>query len=251
MDQILRQKDLSHGIDWKVNLGVVVLLMVLVISLVAVFAFLVIPLAMRGGRGRQHPVRLLYFVAVGLGYILVEIAFIQRFVLFLGHPTYALTVVVFLLLLSSGAGSLASRNWLAHTGHAWRPLALITGVLLLYVFILPGLLNLLVGLPFEAKLLVSAVLLAPLGFAMGMPFPTGLRALASQPVPEFPAVSESEFEENAVEWAWAMNAGSSVLGSVLAMVIALQFGLNVTLACGAGAYLMAILLSGTLHPRHA
>ena len=64
----------------------------------------------RGARGQQpRPVRLLYFIAVGLGYILVEIAFIQRFVLFLGHPVYALTVVVFLLLLSSGAGSMVSR----------------------------------------------------------------------------------------------------------------------------------------------
>jgi len=251
LDQVLHQKNLSRGIDWKVNLGVVVLAMVLVISFIAVSAFLVVPLAMRGGRGRQHPIRLLYFVAVGLGYILVEIAFIQRFVLFLGHPTYALTVVVFLLLLSSGAGSLASRRWLAQTQRAWRPLALITGALLLYVFILPGVLNALVGFSFEAKLLVSAVLLVPLGFAMGMPFPTGLRALASMPVPEFPAVSETQYEENAVEWAWAMNAGSSVLGSVLAMVIAIQFGLNVTLACGAGAYLMAMLLSGTLQPRRA
>jgi len=249
--QILHQKDLSQGIDWKVNLGVVVLAMVLVISCVAVLAFLVIPLAARGGRKQEQPVRLLYFVAVGLGYILVEIAFIQRFVLFLGHPTYALTVVVFLLLLSSGAGSLASRKWLGQTQRAWLPLAFIAGALLLYVFILPGLLNALVGLPFEVKLLVSAVLLVPLGFSMGMPFPTGLRALASIPVPEFPAAGKSEFQENAVEWAWAMNAGSSVLGSVLAMVIAIQFGLNVTLACGAAAYLMAILLSETLHPRRA
>jgi hypothetical protein len=222
-----------------------------VISFFAVLAFLVVPLIVRGGRGRERPVRLLYFVAVGLGYILVEIAFIQRFVLFLGHPTYALTVVVFLLLLASGGGSLASRKWLAQTRRAWLPLALIAGALLLYVFILPGLLNALVGLPFLAKLLVSAVLLVPLGFAMGMPFPTGLRALASIPVPAFPAAGEGEFQENAVEWAWAVNAGSSVLGSVLAMVIAIQFGLNVTLACGAGAYLMGVLLSGTLHPPRA
>jgi len=90
-----------------------------------------------------------------------------------------------------------------------------------------------------------------LGFAMGMPFPTGLRALASVPVPEFPAAGGGELQENAVEWAWAVNAGSSVLGSVLAMVVAIQFGLNVTLACGAGAYLIAILLSGTLQPRRA
>ena len=249
LDQIRHPAALSQGIDWKVNLGVAVLAMVLVISCVAVLAFLVIPLAVRGGRKQEHPVRLLYFVAIGLGYILVEIAFIQRFVLFLGHPTYALTVVVFLLLLSSGAGSLASRKWVPHPHRPWLPLVFIAGALLLYVFILPGLLNALVGLPFESKLLVSAILLVPLGFAMGMPFPTGLRALASTPVPEFPAAGEAEFQENAVEWAWAMNAGSSVLGSVLAMVIAIQLGLNITLACGAAAYLMAILLSGTLHPR--
>jgi len=251
LDQILHQGDLSQGIDWKVNLGVVVLAMVLVISFIAVLAFLVIPLAVRGGRKQESPIRLLYFVAVGLGYILVEIAFIQRFVLFLGHPTYALTVVVFLLLLSSGAGSLASRKWVAQTRRAWRPLIFIVGAIMLYVFILPGLLNTLVGLPFAVKLLVSAVLLVPLGFAMGMPFPTGLRALASTPVPAFPAAGKGEFQESAVEWAWAMNAGSSVLGSILAMVIAIQFGLNLTLACGAVAYLTAILLSGTLQGHRA
>src|SRR5258706_3874760 len=78
--QILGQQWLRNGIDWKVNLGVLVLLLVLVISLAAVLAFLILPLALHGGR--QSPLPLLYFVAVGLGYIMVEIAFIQRFVLF-------------------------------------------------------------------------------------------------------------------------------------------------------------------------
>ncbi len=142
-------------------------------------------------------------------------------------------------------------QWLAETQRAWLPLAFIASVLLLYVFALPGLLNALVGLPFEAKLLVSAVLLVPLGFAMGMPFPTGLRGAGQHPCARVSGGSKGEFQENAVEWAWAMNAGSSVLGSVLAMVIAIQFGLNVTLACGAVAYLIAILLSGTLQPRQA
>ena len=77
----------------------------------------------------------------------------------------------------------------------------------------------------------AMALLIPLGFAMGMPFPTGLRALASLPVPEIPASQKNPAAENAVEWAWAMNAASSVMGSVLAMVIAIQYGLNVTLAC--------------------
>jgi len=244
LDQVLHGGDLDQGIDWKVNLGVAVLLAVFAISVVAVLAFLVIPMVLGAGR-QQRLIPLAYFVAVGLGYILVEIAFIQRFVLFLGHPTYALTVVVFLLLLSSGAGSLASRQWLAETQRVWMPLAVIAGALLLYVFTLPALLNTLIGLPFPAKLLVSAALLVPLGFAMGMPFPTGLRALASG------SVIKGSGVQNQVEWAWAVNAGSSVLGSVLAMVIAIQFDLNITLASGAVAYLLAILVSKTLQSRAA
>ena len=247
--QVLRPESLQQGIDWKVNLGVAVLGMVLIISVIAVLAFLVIPLALRQRR-QERSVRLLYFVAVGLGYIMVEIAFIQRFVLFLGHPTYALTVVVFLLLLSSGAGSLASRRWLGQTRSAWLPLTIIVAALLLYVFILPGLLNSLVGVAFITKLVISAALLAPLGFAMGMPFPTGLRALASISADS----RESQTNhggENTVEWAWAMNAASSVLGSVLAIVIAIEFGLNITLACGAGAYLVALMLTRTLQLQEA
>ncbi len=144
-----------QGIDWYPNLGVVVLGMVLLISVVAVLAFLILPLLLirrhpersvrEGGRAVEGPLpyadiagevgvlrrsapqddanraasrhpglAMAYFIALGLGYILVEIALIQRFVLFLGHPTYALTVVVFLLLLSSGAGSMAARRWLRH-----------------------------------------------------------------------------------------------------------------------------------------
>jgi hypothetical protein len=101
---------------------------------------------------------------------------------------------------------------------------------------------------------VSGIVLVPLGFAMGMPFPTGLRTLANTTEVELPASELGEpanLEDNAVEWAWAMNAASSVLGSVLAMVIAIHFGLNVTLACGAAAYALALALFPTLAPRRA
>jgi hypothetical protein len=263
--QILNEESLQQGIDWKVNLGVVVLGMVLVISLVAVLAFLILPMLLGAGGPSRRRVSLLYFIAVGLGYILVEIAFIQRFVLFLGHPTYALTVVIFLLLLASGAGSLSSRRWLREPGHVWLPLLLLTGAISLYVVVLPPVLRALVGLPFVLKLAVSALLLIPLGIAMGMPFPTGLRALDSSAEaaahassggatgvsPVRPAGAPgpppaSSTAGNAVEWAWAMNAASSVFGSVLAMVIAIHWGLNVTLASGAAAYLVAATLSRTL-----
>jgi spermidine synthase len=245
--QILGEKGLHKSIDWKVNLGVLVLLLVLVISLVAVLAFLVLPLALKSRRARQSPLPLLYFIAVGLGYIMVEIAFIQRFVLFLGHPTYALTVVIFLLMLSSGAGSLFSRIWLPRTDLGWVPLVLVIVTLLADIFFLPSRLAALVGMEFGYRLLVSGVLLVPLGFVMGMPFPTGLRAFAALPAPEFPAGQGAS--DNSVEWAWAMNAAASVLGSVLAMVIAIQFGLTVTLTCGAAAYLLALLLTPALRTR--
>ncbi len=259
----------GKGMDWRINLGIVVLGLVLLISLAAVLAFLVLPLAVntllkrygarqpsagqpaRGRAGsmdqdlptanRQRPTALLYFIALGLAYILIEIAFIQRFVLFLGHPTYALTVVVFLMLLSSGAGSLAARRIIppfapnagAQDGApdirgVRRPLAAAIVLVLLYVWLLPLVLTTLVGLPFFVKLVITAVMLVPLGFVMGMPFPTGLRALGS------------DSEDSLVEWAWAMNAAASVLGSVLAMIIAIHFGLNVTLALGAAAYVAAM-----------
>jgi hypothetical protein len=94
---------------------------------------------------------------------------------------------------------------------------------------------------------------------MGMPFPTGLRALggaiagaatANPSIKDASMLHANPTPANAVEWAWAMNAAASVLGSVLAMVIAIQFGLNVTLACGVAAYLLALLLLPTL-PRRA
>jgi hypothetical protein len=234
-EQIWRSISEPGAMDWKVNLGVAVLAMLLMISFVAVLAFLIVPLLLQRERA-SNPASLLYFVAIGLGYILVEITFIQRFVLFLGHPTYALTVVVFLMLLSSGAGSVASRRWIANPSRVWLPLMVIVAALMIDVWILPPILNRLVGVPFAAKLFISAFTLAPVGFVMGMPFPAGLRALAAN----------RGKKGDSIEWAWAMNAASSVLGSVLAIVIAIQFGLNTTLLCGAASYVLALLLRGKL-----
>ncbi len=237
-NQILAERTKQRAIDWKVNLGVLVLIAVLAISASAVLAFLILPLAVRGGR--QSPLPLLYFVAIGLGYILVEIAFIQRFVLFLGHPTYALTVVIFLLMLSSGVGSLLSQRWLPNPRMVWMPIALVILALGTDVFVLPHLLESWVRLAFGFRLLISGVLLIPLGLAMGMPFPAGLRALNGRFAGGL--VGDAVVGENSVEWAWAMNAGASVLGSVLAIIIAIQFGLNAALGCGVAAYFVALLL---------
>lgn len=227
--------------DWKNNLGLVVLGVMLIISIVAVAAFLVVPLALHKTVHNPPVTPLLYFVAVGLGFIVVEIALIQRFVLFLGHPTYAMTVVVFLMLLAGGAGSFASKSWLKETLRVRAVLGAIVGLVTLYAFFLHIVLGALVALPFPYKVGFSALILAPLGFLMGMPFPAGLQEIASRGG----AFSEKSkvVESNTIEWAWAMNAASSVLGSVLAVVIALHFGLDVTMGCAAGAYLAAAALT--------
>src|SRR5438270_8564330 len=216
--------------DWRINLGIVVLGMLLIISTVAVLAFLILPLALH--RRKNHPHRtgllaLLFFIAIGFGYILVEISLIQRFVLFLGHPTYALTVVVFLMLLSSGAGSVIARRWITSTRALLGVLALIAAKITINLVLLPWILSLAVGFPFFVKLVISGAFLIPLGFLMGMPFPTGLKLIET------------------VEWAWALNAAASVLGSVMAMVIAIHFGLTITLACAAVAYLLAAAFART------
>jgi hypothetical protein len=221
----------GKGMDWRINLGVVVLGMLLIISIVAVVAFLILPLVLHGrdpGSARPGLPALLYFIALGFGYILVEISLIQRFVLFLGHPTYALTVVVFLLLLSSGAGSITARNRISGGHRLLALLGVITALIAVDLVFVPWLLSTTVGYPFFFKLLLSGVVLIPLGFLMGMPFPTGLGLIRT------------------VEWAWALNAAASVLGSVMAMIIAIHFGLTVTLACAALSYLLAGACSRSL-----
>jgi SAM-dependent methyltransferase len=240
---LVAHSPLQKALDWKVNLGVLVLFVLLAISIVAVLAFLVLPLALHAPARGESPWRLLYFISIGLGYILVEITLIQRFVLFLGHPVYALTVVIFLMLLSSGFGSLASRRALPGPERIWVAALIVACLTFLYVMVLSALLPRMVGMPFTLKLLISAVLLIPIGIIMGMPFPAGLRAMA----PRTPALPDAPLgvaiENNRVEWAWALNAAASVLGAVLAMFLAIGWGLKVTLISAALCYLISAALS--------
>jgi hypothetical protein len=241
----------SHrGMDRKINLGVAMLGIVTLISVIAVLLFLILPLAVQRAGSRRSVLQLMYFVAVGLGYILVEISFVQRFVLFLGSPTYALTVVIFFLLLSSGIGSWASRRYHMRPRALRAPSAAIACMVIIDTLLLSRLSSV-VGLPFGLKLLVTASIIAPIGFLMGMPFPLGLRALAAGFTmgPEVTRETdwrdnkESGTSNNVVEWAWALNAGASVLGSDLAIVTAVHLGLKVTLALGGTAYVIALLMA--------
>ncbi|MGH9535522.1 MAG: hypothetical protein ACRD2E_11765 [Terriglobales bacterium] len=228
----------ARAMDFKVNLALFILLSVLVISLAAVIAFLWLPL--RWARVALAPGALpdlAYFVALGLGYILLEIAFIQQFVLFLGNPVYALTVVIFVMLAASSLGALWGRHH-----HACLCMRLVVGGILvlvgLYTWQLAGWLGGWVGLPLVARILVTVALLGPLAFLQGLPFPAGIRWLAASG-PEV------------VAWAWSVNAAASVLGSALAILLAIHFGMRAALAAGGLAYLTVGALTFRFHARHA
>lgn len=232
----LRPEDVGRametGSEWaKTNLGTAVLFALVGISSLGVALFILGPLALAGERistGRRLAA-VLYFACLGGGFIVVEVVLLQRFVLFLGHPVYALTVVLFSLLTSCGIGSLlAGRFDPGHLGAALtRVLLSIAGLVVLYVFALPPLFYRLIHLPRPLRIAIAVAALAPLGTVMGMAMPTGLRML-DQRMPSL------------VPWAWGVNGAASVLGSVAALLIALASGFDQALLVGAGLYLAAV-----------
>jgi hypothetical protein len=218
--------------DYKINSAVPLLFGLVALSIVATVVMLSLPPLVLGHRipvGKGNMRALLFFMFIGAGYILIQVALIQKFVLFLGHPTDALTVIIFSMLIASGVGSFASRRLVkAKISRLGRVL----GVIALAIFVLAAVITPIVeggvALPFPLKVLLSVALIGPVGFAMGMPFPTGL-TLLERVMPE------------SVRWAWAINAASSVMGSAAAMFFAIYLGLKLTLIIGGVLYLAAWL----------
>ena len=191
------------------------------------------PLFLGGFPRRSGTIRWLwYFVFIGAGFLLVQISLIHKFVLFLGNPTYALTVIIFSMLVSSGTGSFYSRR-VAGSSEQGLMGALATVALLvaLMAVLIPPLTRTGAGWPLPAKVLVSVSLIAPAGFVMGIAFPSGLARL-------------SQIDPPAVRWAWALNVAASVLGSVVAVFLAVHIGLRETLLFGGIFYLGALMTVG-------
>lgn len=218
--------------DYNINRAVPLLFALLAVSVLAVGVILALPRLLVGSRlPREAGVLrfLWYFIAIGAGYILIQVALVQKFVLFLGHPTYALTVIIFSMLISSGLGSYFSSRLVR--GSDARLQVVLTGVAALVAvlaFTVSPLLAAGVGLPLGVKFAISALLIAPAGFLMGIPFPIGLRRL-------------EKHHKASVRWAWSLNAAASVLGSVGAIVLAIYLGLRLTLLIGGALYLCALV----------
>ena len=206
--------------------GYLVLVALLGLAGVASAGFILLPLALRRGERLTGPKRQVfaYFALLGLGYLLVEIPLMQRFILFLDHPVYAFVAVLFGLLLSSGLGSaVASRLPLR------RVLALLAVAALLYPLLLPLGFDWLLGWPLAARLAATAVALAPLGFLMGVPFPRGIAWLERR-------------SPGLIPWAWGINGCASVVASVVAAMLALSAGFSWVLIAGAVCYALALVV---------
>jgi spermidine synthase len=198
-------------------LGQIVLGLLLLILTALGTVFILGPLfvfqrrAMRGKAAERIGV-MLYFVSLGLAFMLFEISLIQRFLLFLGYPTYSLSITLSSLLVFLGCGSFLSRRWVGRERVA-LPLGVLTiaALALFYVAGLPPLQEVFFGSPLWVRGLVTAAVLAPLGLAMGIFFPIGIRIAHG-------------IHEDLVPWAWGINGCASVTAGVLAMVLAMSFG---------------------------
>jgi hypothetical protein len=175
-----------------------------------------------------------YFFLLGIAFLFVEIAFIQKFILFLSHPLYAIAVVLAGFLVFAGLGSAWSRRFASHFGkHATLAVpAAVAGIVVmvvLYQWLLAPLFAQLMGLGDVARVCVSLALIAPLAFCMGMPFPLALARL-SRIAPAF------------IPWAWGLNGFASVVSAALAALLAIEFGFGVVLWLAVGFYSLAAIV---------
>jgi len=165
-----------------------------------------------------------YFAAIGLGFIVVEIGLLKRFLLLLGKPAYTLAVTLAVFLAAGALGSARARLLAGNARLVRRCCARLTIVLLFTSVLLPPLLETLLAAPLWARLAATVAVMAPLGYLMGQPLPAGFSLLR---------------QERLVPWVWSVNGALSVLGSVGALVLAVNFGYTTTMLIGPACYLVA------------
>lgn len=240
--QMVRFQDLfdpslyRHGLDYLTRPVLVLFSLALAVLALTVLCILLPLLRTTRRRALQGMVPLLvFFCAIGLGFMLLEISQLQRLTIFLGHPTYALSVVLFSLLLASGLGSLATERLVIQ---GLRPSLLWPFVVLLLVLVASGLLtpeaiDRFQGATTPVRILTAAAILVPMGLVMGMPFPLGMKVASLRP--NAPTV-----------FFWGINGATSVCASVLAVAIAMGWGISTSFWVGCLSYAAASAAMGLL-----
>jgi len=222
----------AYGKTWQPfgGAGILVMFFLLTSMLILSFILVVVPLIpsrlCRTQKNRAgvyqalHVPFLGYFLVIGVGFMMVEIPVMQRFILYLGQPEYAMSIVLFTLLFTSGIGS-------RYSDHA-PPTCLVAlfMLILLMPFWITWIFNLSMAWSFPLRILVAILCLSPIGFLMGLPLAKGMKEL-------------NRIEPQLVAWAWAINGSASVVASVLAALVALTINFSAVLLVGALCYLLA------------
>jgi hypothetical protein len=225
------QMQVAFGRSMLFGNGLSALMTLMAISAMLVALFVIFPLLAGGERpGAGWGAWLTYFGALGAGFMLLEVALLQRFVLLLGHPVYSLTVTLFSLLLGTGIGAFISRR-IEHARVRDVTVRALAGVALVAVAAALGLARAIdVGIPWPlpARIVFAVALVAPVGILLGMPLPGGMRLVAA---------GRTEI----IPWGWGINGAFSVVGATLAVFIAMNWGFSVTLLSAAAVYMLAAL----------
>ena len=202
-------------------------LSILALSLLFSFLFIYLPLRRRRSDTSQRPL-ILYFFFIGLAFIMVEIIFIKIFQLFLGSPAISISIIIFSLLVSSGIGSLL-------TARVFRPFAkrmiptfaiYLAALLILYGFALFHILDWFMFLSFPWRIMVSFLLISLAGFFMGAFFPEGIRRLGAK-------------DKVMIGWAWGANSFATVVGSIMSVIVSINWNFTTVLVLAALSYLAA------------
>jgi len=210
--------------------GLSALLTLMGISAALVVLFVLGPLAFAGGTdARRWFSWLLYFGALGAGFMLIEVSVLQRFVLLLGHPVYSLTVTLFSLLLGTGIGAAWSRRLREDTLVRSTAIMLvaIAVISLAVIAVVTPLVTWAIPFARSTRIAIAVATLVPIGVALGIPMPAGIRLLHSR-APQM------------VTWAWGINGALSVVGATLAIFIAMNWGFGITLVGASTIYLIGL-----------
>lgn len=210
------------------ELGYLIAVVTFIQVVILALLFIILPLFRLGLKGGDKFWVVIYFMALGFGYMFLEIVFIKHFTLYLGHTIYSVAIVISVMLISSGIGSYYSSRYKTHQKAVLKITGLITALILLYAFVIGIFLSSTVGLPFIMKILLAGGIIALPFFFMGMPFPIGLKIVNS-------------FKKSNVPWAWGINGCVSVISTSLAAIIAVEMGFMAVMLFAALAYSIAFL----------
>lgn len=200
-----------------------IVVMILIIISVLVLPMLFLPYLFRGKK--LNASLWLYYFAIGVAYMVVEIVLIQRYTLFIGASSYSFIIILLSLLISSGIGSRFSERF-----NDLVPFAFIISWVVLELFAFAGLREMLSGSEFYLRTILSVLLIFPLGFFMGMPFPKAAKKAGEL-----------------VDWGFAVNGVASVIGSAGIILVSINFGLSISLLTGAVFYMLAMYLLNRQH----